>query len=72
MQAAGAEYMQIWYLFAFKPEMTVHLARFSQALLREPAPLSPGIRELIVAYTSALNRRAFCTKAHCRIRTRPP
>jgi len=64
MHAAGAEYMQIWYLFAFKPEMTVHLARFSQAFLREPAPLSPGIRELIAAYTSALNRWAFCTKAH--------
>jgi len=64
MQAAGSEYMQIWHLFAFKPEMTAHLARFSQALLREPAPLSPGIRELIAAYTSALNRCAFCTKAH--------
>lgn len=64
MQASGAEYMQIWHLFAFKPEMTAHLARFSQALLREPAPLSPGIRELIAAYTSALNRCAFCTKAH--------
>jgi uncharacterized peroxidase-related enzyme len=64
MQAAGSEYMQIWHLFAFKPEMTAHLARFSQALLRDPAPLSPGIRELIAADTSALNRCAFCTKAH--------
>jgi len=64
MQAAGSEYMQIWHLFAFKPEMTAHLARFSQALLREPAPLSPGLRELIAAYTSALNRCLFCTKAH--------
>jgi uncharacterized peroxidase-related enzyme len=64
MQAAGSEYMQIWHLFAFKPEITAHLARFSQALLREPAPLSPGLRELIAAYTSALNGCAFCTKAH--------
>jgi uncharacterized peroxidase-related enzyme len=64
MQAKGSEYMQIWHLFAFKPEMTVHLARFSQALLRDPAPLSPGLRELIAAYTSALNRCKFCTKAH--------
>jgi uncharacterized peroxidase-related enzyme len=64
MQAAGSEYMQIWHLFAFKPEMTAHLARFSQAVLREPAPISPGIRELIAAYTSSLNRCAFCTKAH--------
>lgn len=64
MQAAGSEYMQIWHLFAFKPEITAHLARFSQALLREPAPLSPALRELIAAYTSALNGCAFCTKAH--------
>jgi uncharacterized peroxidase-related enzyme len=64
MQAKGSEYMQIWHLFAFKPEMTAHLARFSQALLRDPAPLSPGLRELIAAYTSALNRCEFCTKAH--------
>ncbi len=63
-QAAGSEYMQIWHLFAFKPEMTTHLARFSQALLRDPAPLSPALRELIAAYTTALNRCAFCTKAH--------
>jgi uncharacterized peroxidase-related enzyme len=64
MQAAGSEYMQIWHLFAFKPEMTAHLARFSQAVMRDPAPISPGIRELIAAYTSALNCCAFCTKAH--------
>jgi len=64
MQAGGSEYMQIWHLFAFKPEMTVHLSRFSQALLREPAPISPALRELIAAYTSALNHCLFCTKAH--------
>ena len=64
MQAASSEYMQIWHLFAFKPEMTAHLARFSQAVLRDAAPISPGIRELIAAYTSALNHCAFCTKAH--------
>ena len=64
MRAAGSEYMQIWHLFAFKPEMTAHLARFRQALLRDPATLSPGLRELIAAYTSVLNECAFCTKAH--------
>jgi len=64
MQAAGSEYMQIWHLFAFKPEMTAHLARFSQAVMCDPAPISPGVRELIAAYTSHLNRCAFCTKAH--------
>lgn len=63
-QAEGSEFMQIWHLFAFKPEMTAHLARFSQALLRDPAPLSPGLRELIAAYTSALNHCEFCAKSH--------
>ena len=59
MQAAGAEYPQIWHLFAFQPEATVHLARFTQEILREPAPLSPGLRELIAAYTSARNDCPF-------------
>ena len=43
MQQAGAEYPQIWHLFAFKPDMTSHLARFTQEVMREPAPLTPGI-----------------------------
>jgi hypothetical protein len=59
MQGAGAEYPQIWHLFAYKPEATAHLARFTQAMLREPAPLTPGFRELIAAYTSAGNHCPF-------------
>lgn len=59
MQGAGAEYPQIWHLFAFRPAATVHLARFTQELLREPAPLTPGLRELIAAYTSARNHCPF-------------
>ena len=59
MQAAGAEYPQIWLMFAFLPEATGHLARFSQEIMREPAPLSPGTRELIAAYTSARNQCPF-------------
>ena len=58
-QAAGLEYPQIWHMFAFKPEATSHLARFTQEMLREPAPLSPGLRELIAAYTSARNDCPF-------------
>ena len=58
MQAAG-EYPQIWHLFAFKPEATSHLARFTQEIMREPGPLSPGLRELIAAYTSARNHCPF-------------
>ena len=59
MQQTGAEYPQIWHLFAFKPEMTSHLARFTQEVMREPAPLRPGLRELIAAYTSARNDCPF-------------
>lgn len=59
MQEAGAEYPQIWHLFAFKPEATTHLAKFTQEILREPAPLTPGLRELIAAFTSARNHCPF-------------
>lgn len=59
MQAAGAEYSQIWHLFAFKPSATTHLARFTQEILREPGPLTPGMRELIAAFTSAKNHCPF-------------
>ena len=54
-----AEYPQIWHMFAFMPEATQHLARFTQAILREPAPLSPGLRELIAAHTSKRNDCPF-------------
>jgi alkylhydroperoxidase family enzyme len=59
MQASGGEYSQIWHLFAFKNKATEHLARFTQEILREPSPLSPGLRELIAAYTSAENDCPF-------------
>ncbi len=59
MRERGAEYPQIWHLFAFKPEATIHLARFTQEIMREPGPLSPGLRELIAAYTSSRNQCPF-------------
>jgi hypothetical protein len=59
MQEAGAEYPQIWHLFAYRPEMTCHLAQFTQEAMREPAPLTPGFRELIAAYTSSRNQCPF-------------
>jgi len=55
----GAPYPQIWHLFAYKPEATKHLERFTQEIMREPAPLSAGIRELIAAYTSSRNDCPF-------------
>jgi alkylhydroperoxidase family enzyme len=59
MRRTGKEYPQIWHLFAYKPEITEHLARFTQGVLREEAPLSPGFRELIAAYTSRRNHCPF-------------
>jgi hypothetical protein len=59
MQGNGSEYPQIWHLFAYLPSATEHLARFTQEILRGPAPLSPGLRELIAAYTSVRNRCPF-------------
>ena len=59
MRNQGAEYPQIWHLCAYLPDATKHLARFTQEILRGPAPLSPGMRELIAAYTSKRNHCPF-------------
>lgn len=59
MQAGGKEYPLIWHLFAFRPEATQHLARFTQEIMRGDAPMPPGIRELIAAYTSYRNDCPF-------------
>ena len=59
MKQAGPEYPQILHMFSFKIGATVHLERFTQEIMREAAPLSPGIRELIAAYTSSLNHCPF-------------
>jgi alkylhydroperoxidase family enzyme len=58
-QQAGCEYPQIWHLFAYRPGATEHLARFTQEIMRGPAPISPGLRELIAAYTSYQNDCPF-------------
>jgi len=59
MRRAGQEYPQILHMFAYKMPATVHLERFTQEMMREAAPLSPGIRELIAAYTSSRNQCPF-------------
>jgi hypothetical protein len=59
MQESGSEYPQIWHMFAYLPKATEHLARFTQEMLRGPAPLSAGLRELIAAYTSYRNSCPF-------------
>jgi hypothetical protein len=58
-RANGIEYPQIWHLFGFLPEATGHLARFTQAVMRGPAPIEPGMRELIAAFTSYRNDCPF-------------
>ena len=59
MRSEGREYPQIWHMFAYLPQATQHLARFTQEILRGPGPFSPGIRELIAAYTSVRNQCPF-------------
>jgi hypothetical protein len=59
MRRAGPEYPQILHMFSYKINATAHLERFTQEMMREASPLSPGIRELIAAYTSSLNQCPF-------------
>ena len=66
-RAAGAEHWQIWSLLAFRPEAAMHLARFSHAIMHQPAPISAALRELIAAYTSSINKCEFCMKAHAAV-----
>lgn len=59
VKAQGGQVPQIWHLFAFKPDVTQHLADFTQGVMRGPSPLSPGMRELIAAFTSRRNDCPF-------------
>lgn len=67
MQEAGKEYPKIWHLFAFRPDATDHLARFTQEIMRGPAPVTPGMRELIAAFTSFGNDCQYCGRSHAAI-----
>jgi len=60
----GREHSGIWDLFAFQNDITLHLGRFTDGVIRQPASISVGFRELIAAYTSFLNDCGFCTRAH--------
>ncbi len=59
LRGAGMDVPQIMFLFAYKPERTQHLSRFTHEVMRGPSPLEPGVRELIAAYTSQLNQCPF-------------
>ena len=59
MRRSGADIEQIVHLFAFKPERTTHLGRFTQDVMRGDSPLSAGFRELIAAFVSSRNQCVF-------------
>lgn len=63
----GQAHWQIWSLFAFRPEITAHLASFTEGVMRGPAPISGGLRELIAAYTSRINCCEFCWRSHAAV-----
>ena len=66
-KSAGREYWQIWNLFAFRPEVTSHLASFTEGVMRGPAPISGALRELIAAHTSWTNECQFCWRSHAAV-----
>ena len=68
-KANGQEYWQIWHLLAFRPAMTIHLGRFTHAVMYEPGPIPPSLREFIATYTSSLNQCQFCTRSHAAVTT---
>jgi len=59
LQNASMPVPQIFHLFNYKPQWTLHLAAFTQAVMRGPSPLTPGERELIAAFTSRLRNCVF-------------
>ncbi len=64
---SGREHWQIWHLFAFRPEVTSHLASFTEGVMRGPSTISGGLRELIAAYTSWTNECEFCWRSHAAV-----
>ena len=64
---SGTEYWGIWNLLAFRPEAAHYLAALSHEIMFADAPISAGLRELIAAYTSSLNRCDFCMNAHAAV-----
>ena len=59
MKGIGAPVPQIMHLFAYNYDVTQHLERFTQGVMRATSPLSPGQRELIAAFTSRRNDCPF-------------
>lgn len=64
---ARTEYWGIWNILAFQPVASYHLCELSHELMHKEAPIPAALRELIAAYTSALNRCDFCRNAHAAV-----
>ena len=59
-RSRGAAMPQIWHMLAFKPAVGDALTALTQVIMRAPeSPLSPGLRELIAAFTSKGNHCEF-------------
>lgn len=56
---AGEPVSGISRLIAFKQDRTDHLCVFTEGVMRGPSPLTPGMRELIAAFTSRHNDCPF-------------
>jgi uncharacterized peroxidase-related enzyme len=67
MESNGIPVPQIRYLFNYKPEITNPLAQFAQELMRGNSPFSPGLRELIAAFTSSRNQCPFRIGSHAAV-----
>jgi hypothetical protein len=59
LRGSGGTVPQIMHLFAYKPDRTDFLSRFTEGAMRGPSPLSAGLRELIAAFTSRRNDCLF-------------
>jgi uncharacterized peroxidase-related enzyme len=51
-------------LLRYRPETGRPLSELAEVLLRGPSTLTRGERELIAAYTSALNECRYCSASH--------
>jgi uncharacterized peroxidase-related enzyme len=51
-------------LIRYRPQTGRPMSELTDVLLRGPSTLTPGERELIAAYVSALNQCQYCTSSH--------
>jgi len=57
----------VGHVFALNPDAAPGFMEFSHAVMRGDSPLSPAQREMIAAFTSALNACPYCYGGHSAI-----